>query len=320
MSQTPLAANPPRFLAIEIGGSKLQVCAGTADGEIVERRRFAIKSARGAEGIRAQIVEAVHGLVPTHRPRAIGVGYGGPVDWRTGRIVRSHHIAGWDGFGLAKWLCEISGVPAFVENDGNVAALGEARFGAGRGANPVFYVTVGSGVGGGLVADGRIYHGVAPGEAEVGHLRVDDRGRTTEECCSGWSLNRRVQEAAEAEPGGALALQIQASPGHEARHLAPALAAGDPAARQILEDATAMLARALSHAAHLFHPEVIVLGGGVSLLGEVFREAVARQLRPLLMEVFLPGPRVVLAALREDAVPAGALALAASMAESETLP
>lgn len=307
----PHPAKDGCFLAIEIGGTKLQVVAGTAGGRIVDRHRCTVIAAAGAEGIRAELSAALPALIAKHHPRAIGVGYGGPVNWRTGRIVKSYHVAGWQGFSLRDWLAERTKLPVFVENDANVAALGEALLGAGRGCNPVFYVTVGSGVGGGLVCDGRVFHGFTPGEAEIGHLWLDAAGQTPEDCCSGWSLDRRVREAVAAEPQGNLAQRVAAAPGHEARHLGPALAAGDALAARILDEAAQKLALALSHATHLFHPEVIVLGGGVSLLGEPFRALVARHLRHFVMDAFQPGPRVALAALRQDAVPAGALAFAA---------
>src|SRR5438309_1173717 len=145
-------------LAIEIGGSKLQVCAGTGEGVILDRKRFTVERARGAAGIRAQISEALPDLLERWKPAAVGVGYGGPVEWRTGHIIKSYHIAGWDSFPLGDWLREETGIPCFVENDSNTATLGEATLGAGRGFNPVFYTNMGSGVGGGLVIDGALYH------------------------------------------------------------------------------------------------------------------------------------------------------------------
>src|SRR5436309_1233330 len=168
------------FLAIEIGGTKLQVCAGTAEGEIVDRQCFAVEREAGGEGIRARIARAVPELIAQWNPRAIGVGYGGPVDWKTGRIKCSHHVAGWNDFPLGDWLREQTALPVFVENDANVAALGEALHGAGRRANPVFWVNSGSGVGGGLVVDGRLYHGAQPGEIEIGHVRLERDGTIVE--------------------------------------------------------------------------------------------------------------------------------------------
>ena len=238
------------------------------------------------------------------------MGFGGPVDWRTGRICKSHQIEGWSGFDLAGWLKEMTGAPVLVDNDANVAALGEARHGAGRGANPVFYVTLGSGVGGGLVADSRIYHGATPGEAEIGHVRLDRKGTIVEERCSGWAVDARIRALKKSAPGSVLAKMIGSESGGEAKHLAVALRQGDAAAKRILEEVADDLAFGLSHVTHLFHPQVIVIGGGLSQIGEPLRGAVARALRGYTMEAFAPGPRMKLSALGEDAVTVGALELA----------
>ena len=232
------------------------------------------------------------------------------MDWRNGRLACSHQIEGWSGFELATWLRSLAGAPVAADNDANVAALGEALHGAGRGSSPVFYVTLGSGVGGGLVVNGGIYHGARPGEAEVGHLRLDRQGTILESRCSGWAVDARIRALKATHPGSALAGMIGERAGGEARHLPAAVAQGDPAAERILRETAADLAYGLSHVVHLFHPELIILGGGLSGIGEPLRAAVEQALAPFLMEVFRPGPRLALAALGEDAVPVGALELA----------
>ena len=296
------------FLAIEIGGTKLQVCAGSADGAILDRRRFAVDRAAGGEGIRAQIAGVLPELIAQWQPQAIGVGYGGPVDWKTGRIKCSHHVAGWNDFPLGEWLRELASVPVFVDNDANVAALGEALHGAGRGASPVFWVNSGSGVGGGLVVDGRLYHGALPGEMEIGHVRLERDGTIVEDRCSGWAVDRAVRAAVEKDPQSVLA-RFAAGSKPDARCLTPAIAAACPVADRILTDAMNELAFALSHVVQLLHPEVIVVGGGLSLLGEPLRTRLAAALPRWVMDAFAPGPRVELAALGEESVPVGALAL-----------
>ena len=175
------------------------------------------------------------------------------------------------------------------------------------------WINMGSGVGGGLVVGGRLYHGATPGEAEIGHLRLDRTGTTVEDRCSGWAVDRRIRERVIGQ-AGVLAAEVarQKEAGGEARHLAPAIAAGDGLARQIVAEVADDLAFALSHAVQLFHPEVIVLGGGLSLVGEPLRAALASALPEYVMDSFQPGPRVALAGLGEDSVPVGALALAAS--------
>ena len=297
-------------LGIEIGGTKLQLVLGDEAGKISERRKLAVDPATGAAGIRQQIERALPELLRGQQILRVGVGFGGPVDWKTGRICRSHQIEGWSEFDLGGWLRQLAGAPVVVDNDANVAALGEAMRGAGVGFNPVFYVTLGSGVGGGLVVDGKIYHGAKPGEAEIGHVRLDRDGTIVEARCSGWAVDARIRELKVKEPGSLLARLAGQTVGGEAKHLAAAWQQGDAAARRLLQETAEDLAFGLSHVVHLFHPEIIVLGGGLSGVGEPLRASVEGALRPFTMEAFAPGPRIALAALGEDAVPVGALKLA----------
>ena len=304
-------------IGIEIGGTKIQIVAGNADGTFLERHRLAADRARGGAGIREQIASVVPGLMARHSVASVGVGFGGPVDPKTGQICCSHQVPGWHDFPLGDWVRDLTGVPVAVENDANVAALGEALRGAGRGFGCVFWINMGSGVGGGMVVDGRLYHGARPGEAEIGHLRLDRSGRIVEDACSGWAVDRRIRAAVVGQEGFlARAVVSQSSEGGESRHLRSAIDAGDPLARKILGDVADDLAFALSHAVHLFHPEIIVVGGGLSLVGEPLRAAMAEALPAYLMEAFRPGPQMALAGLGEDSVPIGALALAAALTAS----
>jgi glucokinase len=206
----------------------------------------------------------------------------------------------------------MAGVPVRVDNDANVAALGEAQRGAGHDANPVFYVTLGSGVGGGLVVDGKIYHGATPGEAEIGHVRLDRQGNIVESRCSGWSIDTRIRDLKTTDPQSVLCKMPGFGSGGEAKHLALALKGGDAAAQRILRELAEDLAFGLSHVVHLFHPQIIVVGGGLSGIGEPLRRAVEHTLPRFVMEAFAPGPRIALAGLGEDAVPVGALLLSSA--------
>ena len=303
------------FLGLEIGGTKLQLVVGDESAKIRERRRLTVRADLGAAGIRSQIEKTLPELLAQHKIAAGGVGFGGPVDWRAGRIARSHQIEGWSGFELAAWLRGLVGAPVFVDNDANVAALGETTRGAGAGFSPALYVTLGSGVGGGLVVDGKIYHGAASGETEIGHLRLDRAGTTLESRCSGWAVDAKIREQIKARPDGPLARLVGDSVRGEARHLAAALQAEDEVAHRILATTAADLAFGLSHAVHLFHPAVIVLGGGLALVGAPLRTAVETALRGFIMDVFAPGPALRLSTLGEDPVPVGALLLAARSGE-----
>src|SRR5689334_16429923 len=115
------------LIGIEIGGTKLQLVMGDERGRICARRKLPVEPNRGAEGIREQIQQELPQLAAGQNVRAVGVGFGGPVDWSTGKICRSHQIEGWSEFHLAAWLHKLVAVPVRVDNDANVAALGEAR-------------------------------------------------------------------------------------------------------------------------------------------------------------------------------------------------
>lgn len=298
------------LLAIEIGGSKLQLFVGDESGQILQRHRFQVDPAHGGAGIRRQIEMALKPMLASVQPRAVGVGFGGPVDGRTGRICCSHQVEGWADFELGAWLRELTGRPVVVENDSNAAALGEALRGAGQGSDPMFYFNMGSGVGGGLVVNGSVYHGAVPGEVEFGHLRLDRNGTSVESRCSGWAVDGRLRDLRETAPDSLIVRLIEKSAGCEARHLVAALEGGDAIAQQLLAEIAGDLAFALSHVVHLFHPEVVVMGGGLAQVGEPLRHAVATALPPLIMEAFRPGPSLRLSGLGQDSVPVGALLLA----------
>jgi glucokinase len=318
------------YLAIEIGGTKLQLGLGTGDGRIVAIERRRIDPAAGAEAIRHAIVE----LVPLLRgqPAAagqsiagVGIGFGGPVDTETGTIAKSHHVSGWDGFPLAAWCEREWGWRAVVHNDADTAGLAEARFGAAIGMSPVFYVTIGSGVGGGLLLDGQIYRGAGAGAAEIGHLCVAPPGSadtpetcpTVEGTCSGWSIARRARAAIDAPEAHAVeaAADLLARAGDRDRLtadvVAQAAASGNPLALRLLDDTWRVLGWAIAQVVTLLCPRRVVIGGGVSLMGEdllfrPLRREVARHVFPPFRSCF----DIVPAALAESVVVHGALALA----------
>ena len=297
-----------KFLGIEIGGTKLQIVTGYADGTLLSEHRFDVKNEEGAAGIRSNI-ERIIAEYKSEKLAAVGVGFGGPVNRQTGRVETSFHIEGWSGFAISDWLTRLSGVPVFVENDANVAALGEAVHGAGKEYNHVLYITLGSGVGGGLVVNQEIFHGAIPGEVEIGHLRMDRQGTTLESLCSGWAVDKKIRKAVAENPRCKLAQLTKGTQQSEARFLKEAIQDGDELALQIFERTTDDFAFGLSHAVHLLNPEVVVLGGGFSLMGEPLQKSIEQKLPNYLMSAFLPGPSIKLAMLKEKAVPVGCLAL-----------
>jgi glucokinase len=313
------------LLGVEIGGTKLQLGLGLADGEIKGLRRLQIDPGRGAPGIRAQIEAAIDPLLePFGLGRAdveaVGVGFGGPVESASGVVVKSNQVAGWDDFPLAEWFRRILGTRRVtLENDADTAGLAEARIGAGAGTSPVLYVTVGSGVGGGLIVDGQIYRAWGGGATEIGHLRIGDGDDppTLESIASGWGIGERarrlVQEGLGTGRAGGRMLELAGGHvgGIDGEIVARAAELGDSQALAILREATRAMAIALGHATTLLAPRTIILGGGVSLMGEEFWfEPIRRELERRVFGPFRGTYRVVPASLGELVVVHGALVLA----------
>jgi len=338
------------YLGIEIGGTKLQLGVGRGGAaSLVELRRFDVEPAQGAAGIREQIRSAAVELVARHGATRVGYGFGGPVDAARGRIVKSHHVEGWTDFPLADWTRENIGIPAVIGNDADLAGLAEARFGAGQGRSPVFYVTIGTGIGGGLIIEGDVYGGHGVGAAEIGHLRpglqAERPDQTIESIASGWGIAAAAQ-AYLAGPvthslgvfrGGQRPLKpelvrqqlIDAEAAIEERTadlwrrcdgdldrlsskvVAEAAAEGNPLALDVLNRAWQALGWGIAQMITLLSPAVVVVGGGVSLIGEELlfrplREAVDRYVFPPFAGTY----EIVPAKLGEEMVVYGAIALA----------
>jgi glucokinase len=174
----------------------------------------------------------------------------------------------------------------------------------------VFYVTIGSGVGAGLIINKKIYYGAEPGEMEFGHVRLDRSGATIQDKCSGWAVNQKIKDVLSDNPITLLHSLCKQFPEHEAKALGEALASNDIIAHRIVSETMNDLSFGLSHAVHLLHPDVIILGGGLSLLGEILVREVENFLPDYLMDAFQPGPSIRLSSLKESAVPLGAISLA----------
>jgi len=300
-----------RFIGIEIGGTKLQLVIGDDLGNIVDRKRYLIDQSKGAQGIQDNIKDCLDlWQSKLDDITGVGVGFGGPVNWKDGAVQLSHQIEGWDNFNLRTWLEDQIGKPVKIDNDANVAALAEASYGQGKEYNNVFYMTIGSGIGGGLIINKSIYHGMFPGEVEIGHIRINKEGETLESLCSGWAVNKRLRTFIDQNPNSLLAQLDKDNNGPEATLLKPAMCAGDYDTENIMLEIADDISFALSHVVHLFHPEVLIIGGGLSLLGEQLRVLIEKQLNKYLMTAFLPAPLVKISSLAEDVVPIGALELA----------
>ena len=340
------------YLGIEIGGTKLQMGVGVGDGSpLVDRTRLEVDPSRGAAGILDQIQRSGSLLVGRHPVSRIGIGFGGPVDTQSGHVIKSHHVDGWDDMPLVDWCGRTFGLAAELENDCNAAAVAEARFGAGRDARSVFYVTVGTGIGGGLVLDGQSFGTGRPAVAEIGHLRpglhADRPEEIIEASAAGWGIEAAARARLTQDITRPLAPLRDASNVDDGRNIRQRLedarqaaqefsedllarCDGDPAklttkmvvqaaedgneiARDLFDNACQALGWGIAQVVTLMAPQLVVVGGGISLVGEQrffvpLRHAVRRYVFPPLLDSYT----IVPAELGEWVVVHGALALAKS--------
>ncbi|WP_375475019.1 ROK family glucokinase [uncultured Jatrophihabitans sp.] len=306
-------------IGVDIGGTKL--AAGVIDeaGAVldVEHRDTPDSDVKATE---EAIVEAVEALAARHEVRAVGVGAAGWIATDHATVLFSPHLA-WRGEPLRDELAQRIALPLIVENDANATAWAEYRFGAGRGEPVVVCVTLGTGIGGGLVVDGSVYRGAFGMACEYGHMTLVPDGRRCacgnrgcwEMYASGNALARDAQELA-AESPVAAARMVELAGAAEAitgTVVTAAAAAGDPAAESICTTMGRSLGRGLASLAAIIDPSVFVIGGGVSAAGELLlRPARAEFAHTLTGRGFRPEAKVVAASLGPEAGMVGAADLA----------
>jgi glucokinase len=277
-------------LAIDIGGTKFALA-------VFEGRRISIHVTRptdreaGREWLLAQMEPLLRQWNDEIGIDRCGVGFGGPVDYAAQRVALSTHASGWRDFPLADYLKDILRVPVMMDNDANVGALGEAIYGAGKDVRPLFYMTLSTGIGGGIVLeDGSIYRGADSYAGEIGHLNVrpdgpeclcGSRGCLERMCCGLW-LERDC---------GKSVPELFEDPEFVARYVVD-------------------LARGLKAAVMLLNPARIVIGGGIAKAGERLFAPLREELRRQVTSWSRARLEVVPAALGNDSVLWGAMALA----------
>jgi glucokinase len=280
------------FIAIDLGGTRLRVATGDDAGRLVARHAGHVPPDPRPETLADAMAAGAAGLVEGRTPLAAGVACPGLIDAGAG-IVKAARNLGWRDVPLARMLSDRLGCPIVLENDVNLAALGEAVFGAGKGCRDIAFLGVGTGVGAGLVLDGRLHRGASFAAGEVGRLPsgVGDDGRvelSVEDVASGPAVLRRARLAgiAAESTSGVFALAGD----------------GDDRAAAVIRDAAAALALAVASIVAIADPEVVIVGGGVAQQGD----ALLRPLRDAASRLGVRTP-VVTAALGEDSQLYGAL-------------
>ena len=317
------------LLGIDIGGTKVAAGLVNHAGEIVYKTRNPMNPRGTAEeGLDAVKTAIDAGLKEATTPiDSIGLISPGPLDPKTGIILNPPNLPCWRNYHLVQRLAEAYKMPIYLDNDANAAGLAEALWGAGRGYKEVFYATLGTGVGTGIIFNGRVFHGRTGAAAEGGHLTIDYRGPKNCNCgkpgcvepmLSGTGIARRARE--KARGAGSIAQPLIDLAGGSVDNITgevvgKAWRAGDPLATEILEETSDILAVFLGNIIDLLEPEVIVIGGGVSELMEGWFDHVRKQVPAWSVNQRANEIPIIIAKYRADAGVAGAAALSLQSAD-----
>jgi glucokinase len=306
------------IIGVDLGGTQLRVALGDEQGALHEEIRFPTEGYEGPEAVIDKIVDCI-GRVRAAMPAGgellgVGIGCPGPLDPFAGVVFTLPNLPGWVDVPLRDILAERTGLSIELGNDANAAALGEWLFGAGKGLRNLVYVTVSTGIGGGVIADGRLLLGHRGAAAEVGHHLIDAASRGSwEDLAAGPGLARAAAEAMIADSRSLL--HDQATPDTvTAADVAQAAAAGDLLAQRLLDREGELIGVGLVNMLHLFSPELILLGGGVIVNNPHLLERASQVIRERAIAVYRDVP-VRVAGLGERAGLLGAVALFLHMRE-----
>lgn len=320
------------IVGIDLGGTKISTALADRTGKIIAHDYRETRATEGPDAVIGRMLDAarrviVQAKVKTTQVAAVGIGAPGPLDIETGVVVSPPNLPGWERVFLKQLVEAELGITTFLDNDANAAALGEHRFGAGRGTKHMIYVTASTGIGGGLILDGRLYHGSSGMAGEIGHITVAPYGPLCgcgnrgclESFASGTAIAR---EARERVARGVPTLIADLAGGDleriTAKLVAEAASQGDAEAQHILTEAMNYLGIGMANLVNLFNPQLIVIGGGLTNIGKTLFEPVRRGIDRHAFSIPAQAVRVVRAELGENAGVLGAVAVALAQMQSET--
>ncbi|MGA9531862.1 MAG: ROK family protein [Anaerolineales bacterium] len=309
------------LIAVDLGGTNMRIAL--FDGENLtpsQASRVPTHAKEGPDSVISRMIEAIEKLSPDgNSALRIGVGAPGPLDPRAGVVLEAPNLPGWVDIHLKERLKDHFDCPVAIGNDANLAALAEWKHGAGRGTDNLIYLTISTGVGGGVICDGHLLLGARGIAAELGHITVvpggplcgcGQRGHL-EAVASGPAIARRAQALLD---GGANSSLAEHNGELTATDVGHAAESGDVLAIQVFDEAAAYLGQAMANFAHLFNPQIFILGGGVAQVGPLLFDPTRAALdRQIMDPSYLEGLRIEPAALGDDAGLIGAMTLAAEL-------
>ena len=313
------------IVGIDLGGTRFRVALADQNGKILFRKSWLTNSVDGKDSVLSRILEAVRETLDEHggnrSPIGIGIGVPGPVDPWSGVVYSPPNLPGWGEVPVKTFMEMQLNLPVYVGNDANLAALGEFTFGAGVGVKDMVYITVSTGIGGGIVAGGKLLLGVRGLAGEIGHMTIDKNGPTCpcgntgclEVLASGTAIARIARQRLITEDNTILAsLFAQAPENITAEAVVAAARQKDAMALQILGKAAEYLGIGVVNVVHIFNPSLVVIGGGVSNAGPLIFEPVIRMVKERVMPRLQEGLAIVPSTLGDDAGLLGAIALVTS--------
>jgi len=312
------------IVGIDLGGTQFRVCLADATGTIIRRQRWDTNAQAGPSAVIERMEAAVRETVAPEglaRVAGIGVGAPGPLNPWQGVVLGAPNLPGWNAVPLRDMMQNGLGVPVYLGNDANLAALGELYFGAGQGLRNIVYITVSTGVGGGVISDGHLLLGANGLAGEIGHMTIEANGPRCacgnlgclEALASGTAIAREAR--ARLATGTQTAMRDLAHGDPErvtAVLVEQAARQGDAVAAAILHTAATYLGIGVVNVLHLFDPEMVIIGGGVSQAGELVFDPVFEVVQQRAMLPYRARTRIVRAQLADDAGLMGALALVMS--------
>ena len=285
-------------VGIDIGGTKLATVVADKDGNILQKVRKPTESEKGAHHAVQLLLEMVDEAIDLAGLRredilGIGVSCGGPLDTKTGIIYSPPNLPGWDALPLKEMIESEFHIPTVIENDANASALAEARFGGGRGYDYVLYMTMSTGIGGGIIADGEIYHGANDSAGEVGHQILLPDGPLCgcgqygclEALCSGPAIARRAQEAIADQPHTKiLALADGQIDSVRSEHVLQAARDGDALAIALVEETAYYMGWGIANLVNILNPQIVLLGTIAVAAGDLLLDPIRRTVTEMAMQ------------------------------------
>jgi len=316
---TTLNKEHKAVIGVDLGGTKIATGMLDREGSLLARSQKATAGLQSSEEVIATIVDTITEVRGQQEIAGVGVASPGMVDSRSGVISNGVNLPDWDGISLQAELEKRLGISVRLINDANAAAWGEFVYGAGRGSQSMVYVTLSTGIGSGLVLDGRLFLGSSSFAGELGHTVVDPGGALCgcgrrgcwETYASGTAIARIANEAiAESADVSQMTVLAEAEGVPvSAKHVFQAAGLGDPLAGKTLERVIHYTGLGLMNIIHSFNPDCIVIGGGVSRAGAAFFEPLLKKTEELVMEPYRGTFRIRPAELKDDVGIIGAAAL-----------